>query len=80
MDSPKQRGDLAGAIADYNAGIDLRQAIRTAMGNAWPIPWQNELAGSLQNRGIAKAQSGDLAGALADFNAGIDLRQHPRPS
>ena len=28
-------GDLAGAIANYNAAIDLRQAIRASMENAW---------------------------------------------
>jgi tetratricopeptide (TPR) repeat protein len=62
-------GDLAGAIADYDAGIGLRQAIRAAQGEAWPIPLQNDLAGSLQNRGLAKAAGGDLAGAIADYDA-----------
>ena len=64
-------GDLAGAIADYDAAIGLREAIRAALGEARPVPFQNDFAGSLQNRGNAKANGGDLAGAIADYDAAI---------
>jgi hypothetical protein len=30
-------GDLAGAVADYDAAIGLREAIRAALGEAWPV-------------------------------------------
>jgi len=68
-------GDFRGAIADFDAAIALRQAIRSALGEEWPIPIQNDLATSLQNRGKAKADSGDLAGAIADYNEAIALMQ-----
>jgi hypothetical protein len=52
------------------------QAIRAALGEAWPVPLQNDLArSSLQNRGAAKVDGGDLAGAISDFDAAIALRQ-----
>src|SRR5262249_33523250 len=57
-------GDLAGAIADYDAAIGLLEAIRDALGAAWPVPLQNDLAASLGNRGTAKCHSADLAARL----------------
>ncbi|MEY9704297.1 tetratricopeptide (TPR) repeat protein [Bradyrhizobium diazoefficiens] len=66
-------GDLAGAIADYDAAITLRQATRAALGEAWPIPWQHDLAAVLQNRGLAKWVSRDLTSAIADYDAAIAL-------
>jgi tetratricopeptide (TPR) repeat protein len=68
-------GDVAGAIADYDAAIALMQAIRAALGETWPVPLQNDLATVLQNRGAAKVDGGDLAGAIADYDAAIALRQ-----
>jgi hypothetical protein len=59
----------------YDAAIALRQAIRAALGEAWPVPLQNDLAAVLQNRGAAKVDGGDLAGAIADYDAAIALRQ-----
>ena len=44
-------GDLAGAIVDYDAAIELMEAIRDLMGEAWPVPLRNDLAAVLQNRG-----------------------------
>jgi hypothetical protein len=45
---------------------------------ALPINQRNELAGSLQNRGNAKAGGGDLAGAIADYDAAISLMEDVR--
>jgi hypothetical protein len=50
-------GDLVDAVADFDAGIALMQAIRAALGEAWPVPLRNDLAGSLQNRGAAKTRT-----------------------
>ena len=36
-----------------------REAIRAALGAGWPVPLQNDLVGTLQNRGNAKQQGGD---------------------
>ncbi|MCP4168356.1 MAG: hypothetical protein GY759_21025, partial [Chloroflexi bacterium] len=36
---------------------------------------KNALAGSLQNRGIAKGDNGDLSGAITDYDAAIKLYQ-----
>src|SRR5205823_161482 len=68
-------GDLAGAIADYDAAIGLMETIRDLMGEACPVPLRDDLARALQNRGIAKLIGGDLVGALADHDAAIELRE-----
>jgi tetratricopeptide (TPR) repeat protein len=66
-------GDLAGAIADYDAAIGLREAIRDLLGEAWLVPLRDDLVSSLQNRGNARQNRGDLAGAIADYDAAIRL-------
>jgi tetratricopeptide (TPR) repeat protein len=68
-------GDLAGAIADFDAAIGLMEAIRDAPGAVRPVRLRNDLAGALQNRGTAKRRGGDLAGAIADYDAAIGLRE-----
>lgn len=65
-------GYLAGAVADYDAAIGLREQIsdrlRAAGGDgAWSVPLRNGLATVFQNRGNARFSGGDLAGALADW-------------
>jgi hypothetical protein len=40
------------------------QAIRAALGEALRVPFQNDLAASLQNRRLAKANGCDLVGAI----------------
>jgi tetratricopeptide (TPR) repeat protein len=71
-------GNLAGAIADYDAAIELREAFRGLIGEAWPVQMRNDLAGVLQNRGNAKQGSGDIVGAIADHDAAISLMETVR--
>lgn len=53
----EREGDLAGALADYNAAIRLNP----------------KDAGNYYNRGILLEKQGDIAGALADYSAVIRL-------
>jgi tetratricopeptide (TPR) repeat protein len=68
-------GDLAGAVADYDAAIAIREGIRAAQGPDWSVPLRNDLAAALQNRGNAKAKGGDLTGAVADYDAAIAIME-----
>ena len=75
-----QGGDLAGAVADYDAAIAIMEALRDlgrARGgeDAWALPLRNDLAMVFQNRGNARLQGGDLAGAVADYDAAIAIRE-----
>jgi tetratricopeptide (TPR) repeat protein len=71
-------GDLIGAIADCDAAIRLREAIRDLMGKSWPAELRNGLARSLWSRGTAKADSGDLGGAVSDLDSAIGLMDETR--
>ena len=65
------------AIADYDRAIELRQALRDALGDDWPIPWRNGLANAFMNRGNAKQSApghGPVA-AIADYDRAIELRE-----
>jgi tetratricopeptide (TPR) repeat protein len=70
--------DLIGAIADFDAAIGLREAIRDLMSAAWPAELRNGLARTMWSRGIAKADGGDLAAAVSDFDAAIGLMEETR--
>jgi tetratricopeptide (TPR) repeat protein len=81
----QDKGDLAAAIADYDAAVELREGIRDSCiatgGEAtWSIPYRNDLAMVLQNRGVAHRNNGDIADAIADCNAAIGLREGIRDS
>lgn len=52
-----RKGDLAGAIADYDRAIELDPKCGTAY----------------LNRGIARARKGDLAGAITDYDHAIEI-------
>ncbi len=74
------RGDLAAAITDHDAAIGLREGLRdlarAESGEAgWALPLRNDLAGTYQNRGAARAGQGDLAAAIVDYDAAIGLRE-----
>jgi tetratricopeptide (TPR) repeat protein len=53
----RRKGDLNGAIADYNRTIELDPKYAIAYGN----------------RANAKGEKGDLDGAIADYTRGIEL-------
>ncbi len=65
------------AIADYDAAILLKEALRDGLGESWPVPWRNDLAHAYMNRGIAKALSPSFGptAAIADFDAAITLKE-----
>jgi hypothetical protein len=67
----------AAAIADYDRAIALREALREALGDDWPLPWRDGLAGAYMNRGNAKrsAPGHGSAVAIADFDRAIALRE-----
>ena len=56
-----KQGDLAGALADCTAAIEL------------PGAPADEVAWALNNRGVSKGEQGDPAGELADYTAAIEL-------
>src|SRR5208283_955498 len=72
-------GALA-AIADYDAAIAILERLREVLGEDWPVPWRNDLAGAYVNRGVAKQDApghGALA-AIADYDAAIAITERLR--
>ena len=63
------------AIADYDRAIEIRQALRDALGEDWPVPWRNDLASAFMNRGVAKrsAPGHGPGAAIADYDRAIPL-------
>jgi hypothetical protein len=69
-------GGLA-AIADYDRAISIREELRRALGEDWPVPWCNDLATAYMNRGNAKWGApghGGLA-AIADYDRAIAMME-----
>ena len=60
----KAKGDLDGAIADYNRAIELNP----------------KYASAYYNRGNAKEAKGDLDGAIADFKRATEVDRKTSPS
>jgi len=72
------QGDLAGAVSDYGVAIALREQLQQTLasqGQAWPPQWQNSLAMSYVNRGVALYSQNNLAGAVGDYGVAIALRE-----
>ncbi len=73
----QSNGDLAAAIADYDAAVAIGEGIRDALRAdgeaAWSLPLRNDLAAVLQNRGLAHWNNGDLAAAIADYDAAVAI-------
>jgi tetratricopeptide (TPR) repeat protein len=67
----------AAAITDYNAAVELREALRDELGAEWPLPWRNDLAAAYSNRGNVKQSApgfGPIA-AIADYDAAIAVME-----
>ena len=72
-------GALA-AIADYNVAIATMEELREALGEGWPPPWCNDLAGAYMSRGIAKQSApghGEVT-AIVDYDRAIALMEELR--
>jgi tetratricopeptide (TPR) repeat protein len=64
-------GDLAGALAAYQEGLDIaRKLAAQDQGNAQA---QRDVSVSLNRLGDVKLQGGDRAGALAAYQEGLDI-------
>jgi hypothetical protein len=65
------------AIADYDAAIAIRERLREALGEDWPVPWRNDLAKAYGNRGNAKrdAPGHGVLSAIADYDEAITLME-----
>ena len=65
------------AIADYDTAIALREALRDALGDDWPLPWREGLANAYMNRGNAKRSAAGFGptAAIADYDTAIALRE-----
>jgi hypothetical protein len=63
------------AMADCDAAIEIMEALRDALGEAWPMPWRNNLAIAYKNRGNAKQSAPGFGpgAAIADYDASIGL-------
>src|SRR5208283_4153637 len=68
------------AIADYDTAIAIRERLREALGEDWPVPWRNDLAGAYMNRGNAKryAPGHGVPAAIADYDTAIAIRERLR--
>jgi tetratricopeptide (TPR) repeat protein len=83
MNRGNAKGDIpahgaAAAIADYDAAIDLGEALRRDLGPVWTNSPQlrDELAKAHNNRGLAKRGSAAHgAEAIDDLDAAIDLQE-----
>jgi hypothetical protein len=64
-------GDLAGARAAYQAGLDIR--VRLAAADPANAEWQRDLSVSHNRLGDVARAGGDLAGARAAYQAGLDI-------
>ena len=74
----RQSDGPAAALPDYDAAIALREGLRATFleaGAPWPPAYQNDLAGTYQNRANAKRQAEGPAASLPDYDAAIALQE-----
>ena len=69
------QGDLAAALAAYQASLAIRE--RLADADPSNAGWQRDLSVSLEKLGDLKSARGDLDGALADFEQSLAIRRTP---
>ncbi|RMF07749.1 MAG: hypothetical protein D6773_03210, partial [Alphaproteobacteria bacterium] len=69
------RGHGSGRAALWSQVMALCWHPRGAALMDLPLEQRNELAGSLTNRGVARATQGNLARAIADLDAAIEIRE-----
>lgn len=65
------------ALVDCDRAVELMEALRNALGSAWPDDWRNDLANAYMNRGVIKGAApgyGPTA-ALVDYDRAIALME-----
>ena len=67
------RDDLDGALAAYQASLDIRE--RLARADPTNAGWQRDLSVSHVSIGDVRKARGDLDGALAAYQAGLDIAE-----
>ena len=67
------RDDLDGALAAYQASLDIRE--RLARADPTNAGWQRDLSVSNNRIGDVLQARGDLDGALAAYQASLDIRE-----
>src|SRR5208283_1239019 len=63
-----------------SSAISILERLREVLGEDWPVPWRNDLAGAYVNRGVAKRSApgqGALA-AIGDYDAAIAIMERLR--
>ncbi|MFM7688410.1 MAG: tetratricopeptide repeat protein, partial [Alphaproteobacteria bacterium] len=69
----RAQGNLAGALAAYQRGMDIAE--RLAASDPSNTEWQRDLSVSHEKIGEILQAQGDLAGALAAYQRGIDIAE-----
>ncbi|NUL83337.1 MAG: hypothetical protein HUU60_11535 [Armatimonadetes bacterium] len=66
------------AIADYDKAIQIRVALRKALGDQWPAQFQNDLAKAYMNRGNAQQGLQQFGAAVEDYDKAIEIARNLR--
>jgi hypothetical protein len=72
-DVRRNQGDLAGALAAYEAALAIREEL--AASDPDNAGWRRDLSVSHNNIGDVRREQGDLAGALAAYEAALAIRK-----
>jgi tetratricopeptide (TPR) repeat protein len=67
------QGDLAGALASFRKGLEIRE--RLARQDPSNAGWQRDLSISHNKLGDVQLAQGDLAGALASFRKDLEITE-----
>jgi tetratricopeptide (TPR) repeat protein len=67
------QGDLAGALREYRAGLQVHE--RLSASDPLNAGWQRDLSGSQDRIGNVLQAQGDLAGALREYRAGLQVSE-----
>ena len=70
----RDQGDLAAALVEYRAGLDIIQ--RLAAEDPGNAQWQRDLSIGHQSIGDVLRGEGDLAAAFSEYRVALDIIQH----